>query len=224
MQRLIPAFLFTLAICFPSSTAASSQICDQAARYAATRTNTPAKILLALTRVETGRTRNGRFEPWPWTVNMQGKGVWFDSKADALAYAQRHLNQGARSFDMGCFQVNYRWHHEAFSSLNAMMSPQENTIYAAQFISSLYQETGSWSRAAGLYHSRTPSLSQKYERRFKKIYAQLEPSVVVAQAPSTRSNRFPLLQRTDQSLSGPSLVPFNTPQSRPLFSGRGAND
>jgi soluble lytic murein transglycosylase-like protein len=69
--------------------------------------------------------------------------------------------RGARSYDVGCFQINYRWHGQHFASLDQMFDPDANAAYAARFLSELYAEFGDWSRAAGAYHSRTPVLSPR---------------------------------------------------------------
>lgn len=111
--------------------------------------------------------------PWPWTVNMEGRGKWFDDLSDARAFARRGFDAGARSFDVGCFQINYLWHNSAFSSLEAMFDPGANALYAARFLKSLYDEFGDWSRAAGAYHSRIPARARQYRSRFDKLHAAL---------------------------------------------------
>ena len=55
-------------------------------------------------------------------------------------------------------QINYRWHGRAFPSLDAMFDPEYTATYAAQFLRTLYEERGSWSAAAGAYHSLSPEL------------------------------------------------------------------
>lgn len=152
---------------------ATEALCDIAANRAAAASDVPLDVLRAITRTETGRTRNGVFAPWPWTVNMEGKGVWFDSRAEAVAYAQEHFDRGARSFDMGCFQVNYRWHGQHFSDLEAMMDPFESARYAARFLAELHADSGDWDIAAGHYHSRLPKFADRYRARYRALRADL---------------------------------------------------
>ena len=147
--------------------------CNAAAITAANNAAMPPDVLLALTLVETGRNRSGSFDPWPWTVNMEGKGYWFGTRDEAVDFVAQSYATGARSFDIGYFQINHRWHGEAFTSFDQMFEPLENATYAAQFMSSLYEEGGSWSWAAGAYHSRTVSLAAKYRTRFDRIIAAL---------------------------------------------------
>ncbi len=157
--------------------ARTGDICDQAARRAALSEGVPLDVLRAISRVETGRTHEGRLQPWPWTINVEGQGYWFTSELEAKTYVFRIFKAGKRSFDIGCFQINYRWHGKAFRSIDAMFDPQENATYAARFLKDLYAELGSWPAAAGAYHSRTPSLAEAYRGRFQTVLTQLDGSV-----------------------------------------------
>lgn len=158
--------------------------CDQAARYAAAVENVPLDVLRAITRVETGRVTEGQLQPWPWAINAEGKGVWFSSMHEAKAYVYKIFKAGTRSFDIGCFQINYRWHGKAFRSIDAMFDPQENAVYAARFLRQLYAELGSWPAAAGAYHSRTPNLADDYSGRFETVLAQLNHAPPASASPS----------------------------------------
>ena len=122
----------------------SSVLCEQAAAEASQREGVPLSVLRAIALNESGTRRQGHFRPWPWTVNMEGKGMWFGSREDALTYAQKEFDRGARSFDIGCFQINFRWHGQHFASIDHMFEPLANAVYAARFLRSLFIEQGSW--------------------------------------------------------------------------------
>jgi len=163
-------------VAIPASASANdAQICDAAAQVGAKTHDVPLDVLRALTRTETGRAKDGKLAPWPWTVNMEGAGFWFESRSEALAFVREHHAKGARSFDVGCFQINFRWHGDAFDSIDAMFDPVNNAVYAAKFVSELKAEGRDWIGAAGAYHSRTPSFASKYKDRFARIFAQLGP-------------------------------------------------
>ena len=104
---------------------------------------------------------------------MEGTGRWFTTLDEARAYVFSHFKNGARSFDVGCFQINYKWHGAAFRSIDDMFDPVLNALYAAEFLLELYGEFGDWAGAAGAYHSRTPEFAQKYAVRFDQIRANL---------------------------------------------------
>lgn len=198
--------------------------CDDAARTAAYETGVPLDVLQAITRTETGRNSDGVIKPWPWTVNMEGRGVWFDTKGEALMFVYDHFKTGSRSFDLGCFQINYRWHGAQFASIEEMFDPVANARYAALFLKSLYTESGSWKIAVGAFHSRSAVHADRYLVRFGRILDDLEPhtdhrSEVMANAASQeRINRFPLLQ-SGQAIGLGSLVPIQSAGSVPPVIG-----
>lgn len=218
--------------------ASTAAICEAAAIRASRNSGVPIDVLRAISLTETGRKRDGAFEPWPWTVNMEGKGVWFDSPDEALSYVEKHFDRGARSFDVGCFQINYRWHGKAFASITDMFDPDQNAAYAARFLSELFAEFGDWSKAAGAYHSRTPKFANRYKARFNRIRASLgdipdttplevpQASVpVIATAPPVqeRINTYPLLRTSPGEARLGSLVSLPQTGSGPsLFATGGA--
>jgi len=224
---VLPALFLQAAI---AATENSSTICDQVAHQAALETDVPVSVLQAITRTETGRRRNGTTQPWPWTVNMEGIGKWFDNPTDALAYAMEHYGRGARSFDVGCFQINYRWHGQHFASVQDMFDPLINARYAARYLSELYSEKGNWTDAAGAYHSRTPQYANRYKQRFQRFRAALAsdppappptstapPSPPITSYP-IRQNLYPLLQQASGARGHGSLVILGaTDSSRSLF-------
>jgi hypothetical protein len=146
-----------------------SAVCEQAAQMASQQSGVPVSVLKAISLNETGRKHEGEFRPWAWTVNMEGAGHWFDTRDEARAYVFKEFKRGARSFDIGCFQINYKWHHTAFSSIDEMFEPTANALYAAKFLTELYNEFGDWTKAAGAFHSRTPKHATSYAARFNKF-------------------------------------------------------
>lgn len=170
---LVKPAALALAALLATLDSASANICDAAAIRAARQTGVPTDVLRAITRLETGR--GGGAEPWPWTVNHAGDGTWFKTEDEARSYVFSKVKQGASNLDIGCFQINYRWHSEAFRSLDEMFDPDRNAAYAALFLSQLFAEFGNWTEAAGAYHSRTPEFADRYKARFRTVQAQLEP-------------------------------------------------
>ncbi|MCY1126772.1 transglycosylase SLT domain-containing protein [Frigidibacter sp. RF13] len=206
--------------------------CEYAAQQAAAEEGVPLSVLNAISLNETGRKREGAFRPWPWTVNMEGAGHWFDTPEEALAYAEKEFARGARSFDVGCFQINYKWHGEHFASIDEMFDPMVNARYAARFLKTLYSEQGSWEAAAGAYHSRTPEYANRYAARFSRFRNDLIarygeeipeiPDIVLAaygaEAEVPRVNNYPLLKAGSAGGLG-SLVPIGNGARGALFGG-----
>ncbi|WP_300011738.1 transglycosylase SLT domain-containing protein [uncultured Roseobacter sp.] len=195
--------------------ARTSEICDHAAAVASQEYDIPLSILKAVTRTETGRSRSGALEPWPWALNVAGQGFWFETKDSAIVQAQSRIKNGLTNIDIGCFQLNYRWHGHAFASVREMFDPQENARYAARFLSELHVEKGDWIRAVGAYHSRTQEHAKRYRRRFSKIHADMSNNDINTSArASSEENQFPLLQHSNSQPSLGSLVPLSDATSR----------
>jgi hypothetical protein len=166
--------------------------CERAIVVGARRGGVPVEILHAIALTETGRNLGGRLRPSPWAINREGQGHWFKSREEALAFARESIAAGRPSFDVGCVQINYRWHGHAFPTIEDMLDPEWTATYAAQFLRTLYEERGSWSAAAGAYHSLTPELAGRYRERFDRLLAGLQPleldETVVAALPEGRGS------------------------------------
>lgn len=179
---------------------ARAALCEAAITSGAAQAGVPPAVLRTISLAETGRARGGRLRPWPWTVNREGKGYWFATRAEALAFARTSVADGRSSIDLGCFQINFRWHGSAFASLDAMLDPQAGADYAARFLRSLYAERGDWAAAAGAYHSRTPQRAAVYRARFERILAGLDeappaPTVVLGEPARPRRSRTRMSRR-----------------------------
>lgn len=130
----------------------------------------PKHLLFAVSSTESGRWHKaaGVALPWPWTVNAEGKGYYFDNKSDAIAAVTRFRAQGIRSIDVGCMQINLMHHPEAFTSVSQAFDPETNIAYGAKFLRNNYSQLQSWKRAVAAYHSRTAGLGDGYFGLVKK--------------------------------------------------------
>ena len=204
-----------------------ARICDAAAEHVAQQTGVPLSVLHTIAQTETGPSSGDALRPWPWTVNMQGKGVWFDTEDQARAYVFRHFKQGARNFDVGCFQINYRWHGQAFNSIEEMFDPLINARYAAEFLGDLYSELGDWAQAADTYHSRTQKSADRYMAHYTTIkQSPLNSTLPDNNAPVVRQqnleagvNSYSFLQRVGVQNGRGSLVPLSR-TGKSLFADR----
>ncbi|MDR3536949.1 MAG: transglycosylase SLT domain-containing protein [Acetobacteraceae bacterium] len=145
--------------------------CEDAIGTAARMTGIPVELMSAIALVESGRPDDvsGRLRPWPWTINAEGKGLFFNSKAEAIAAVRVLQADGIRSIDVGCMQVNLMHHPDAFASLDEAFEPRTNANYAGRFLNELSHRSADWLTAAGLYHSATPDLAADYVKRVAAV-------------------------------------------------------
>lgn len=203
--------------------APSADVCEWAARQAAAETGVPADILGALTLTETGRRTDGVVRPWAWSANAEGEGAWFDDPQSAIAFAEQRVAMGRPNVDIGCFQLNYRWHGQHFQSVAQMFDPLTNARYAAEFVRGLYAETGDWRVAAGAFHSRTPVHANRYLARFDTLRDMLHTQgfAQMTDAPETY-NQFQIAQAGPRREPRPRVMLLGAPLGS-LPSGQGAS-
>jgi hypothetical protein len=141
-------------------------VCRQAFRSVEREAGLPPGLLLAIGRVETGRTdRRGAFTPWAWTLRANGRAEYLDTREEAVRRVTALRSAGVRVVDVGCVQVNLHYHDEAFPTVSRALDPMANARYAARFLKRLHDELGDWPAAVAAYHSRTPSRGQAYRDR-----------------------------------------------------------
>ncbi len=158
---------------------AGARLCTQQFPLQEQQNNIPTHLLAAIATTESGRYHEGlgMSVPWPWTINVEGKGYYFDSKAEAIAQTRNLMAQGRESIDVGCMQVNLKHHPKAFASLEQAFDPVTNVAYAAKFLRENYASDRDWIKATAAYHSRTAVHGQRYlvdiERNWNRIVAKV---------------------------------------------------
>ncbi|MCF8483507.1 MAG: lytic transglycosylase domain-containing protein [Rhodospirillum sp.] len=140
----------------------------------------PEHMLTAISLVESGRwdqDLKARIA-WPWTVTSGGEGTFYPTKVAALEAVRVLQAQGVRNIDVGCMQVNLRYHGDAFGGgLDEAMDPAANVAYAVNFLKRLYKETGDWAKAVTAYHSKTPEYAARYAKKINEAWAEAKTSV-----------------------------------------------
>ena len=144
-----------------------AELCRSAVGMVEARLHIPDAFLSAIARVESGRPdrQTGVLAPWPWTINAEGRGAFFGSKAEAVNAVRTLQARGVRSVDVGCMQVNLMHHPEAFASLDQAFDPANNAAFAGHLLLNLFAQTRAWPRAAAAYHSQTPTVGAAYQQR-----------------------------------------------------------
>jgi hypothetical protein len=176
MRHLKNGIILAFACCLARAAAADpSDLCRTAAKEAAEGSGVPLALVRAVMTTESGRPagRGNTLKPWPWALNVEGQGYWPETREQAIEAIDGFLREGRTSIDIGCFQINLRWHGAAFASAEDMIDPMQNAAYAVRFLLDLKSETGSWREAAGAYHSRNPDRAETYVQRLKSVHADL---------------------------------------------------
>ncbi len=142
---------FNLLLCPSKSFGRETQSsdCEREIVRVAQVTGVPIGILYAIGLTESGK--GGKLQPF--AMNVDGKGVFFKNRNKALSHFKLAQVQGAKFIDIGCMQINFRFHSSQFSKVEDMFDPRKNVEYAAKFLLELRHREGSWVMAAARYHA-----------------------------------------------------------------------
>lgn len=174
----LAALFSTASLAAPASADLSEawRLCRDQSKLTEAVSPLPPALLDAIAAVESGRWHAGdkAVLAWPWTVTAEGKGQFLPSRAAAVARVEALRARGIRNIDVGCMQINLRYHPEAFASLEEAFDPHRNIGYAAQFLTGLRARYGSWTAAIGRYHSSTPQLSGPYRVKVFRAWRRIK--------------------------------------------------
>jgi soluble lytic murein transglycosylase-like protein len=129
--------------------AESSLACEREMTLASARSGVPLNVLYSVGLTETGF----RGELQPYDMNVDGKAVHSANLVEAMARFGDARRRGAKLIDIGCMQINYRWHGADFGSPREMFDPARNVEYAASFLKALRAQEGSWTLAVARYNA-----------------------------------------------------------------------
>lgn len=145
LQRALLAAVFTSS----AALAAFANPCEGEILRASKKYDVPVGILYAVGLTETGH--KGSLQPY--ALNIEGKAVFARSAAEAERHFAQARRNGKTLIDLGCMQINHRYHADKFGSLNEMLDPRQNVDYAARFLVELKHRHRSWSLAVARYHA-----------------------------------------------------------------------
>lgn len=156
-----------------SSATAQADPCGAAIERAAGLTGVPVSLLRAIGEVESGIQLREQRVSWPWTVN-DGRSLFFRNREAAAAHLDGLVAAGKPNVDIGCLQVNWRWHADGFDGPADLLDPATNALYAARYLAALRKERGTWAAAVSAYHSRQEMRASVYRCR---VAARLRPNL-----------------------------------------------
>jgi soluble lytic murein transglycosylase-like protein len=141
--------MVALFICSLTTGASANGLCEHEMARAARRRDVPLGVLYAVGLSETGQ--KGVLHPY--ALNIEGKTVVAADLQSALAQFREAKSKGANLIDLGCMQINHRYHGDRFASVEAMFDPAKNVDYAARFLKELRAREGSWTMAVARYNA-----------------------------------------------------------------------
>lgn len=167
----------------------------------------PSKLLKAVALQESGRWNKHTKEraPWPWAANISGKAYYFKNKREAVATIKRAVKRGYRQIDIGCMQINWKYHKAEFNhSVEKMFEPQYNVRYSAKLLRKHYDSKKSWRTAISAYHSGMSAYKSRRGKHYtRKILTRWHKEV----------NK--VIQQNKQKTKTASRQPIPKPKAKP---------
>ena len=139
------AFIYSVA----TGAAFAGLSCESQIAAAAQRYQIPLAVFYAVGLNETG----GRNGLQPYSLNIDGRSSINGSLEQGLAAFETARRNGAKLIDVGCMQINYKYHGDKFSSVTEMFDPVHNIDYAARFLKELRAREGTWTLAVARYNA-----------------------------------------------------------------------
>jgi soluble lytic murein transglycosylase-like protein len=151
ISKLAIPLAAAISTCSPlaAQTRAEPKVCEREMTRAAEKHGVPLGMLYAVGLAETGRGSSLA----PYALNIDGRAFYDADKAAALRRFESAQAAGAKLIDVGCMQINHRYHSRHFASLEAMLEPAANVDYAARFLKQLKAREGTWTLAVARYHA-----------------------------------------------------------------------
>jgi soluble lytic murein transglycosylase-like protein len=149
----------------------SASRCARAIAFYEKKYSIPKNLLYSLSLAETRKyvKRYKSGVAWAWTFQSNGSSKYFYNYHDALKFLKLNIAKGNKNIDVGCTQINWRYHkHDFKMKPELMLDPNRNVEWTARSLKKNFKKTKSWKKAVSLHHSNKNS--QKY---VKKVYKML---------------------------------------------------
>ena len=146
-------------------------------QIAAAYTDIPSTVLYAIALQESGRAVNGKLRPWPWTLNIGGRGYYLDSFDDACARLTETLRStSAKRVDVGLGQINVGYHGHRIDQPCDLLNPYLNLAVAGQILAEQHRPGQDWLVTMGRYHSpANGAAAARYRTAVQRHYVRLQP-------------------------------------------------
>jgi len=122
-------------------------------QFAAQRAGIPSAVLYAVALQESGIRRNQRLVPWPWSLNIAGQSLRFDTRIQACTALQQALRDTPSTrIDVGLAQINLGYQHHRYRQPCELLDPYRNLAIAAEILKEQHRPDEDWLLAIGRYH------------------------------------------------------------------------
>lgn len=165
--------LTLLALLILSSPSYASREIPVGYQRVAQQAGIPPDVLYAVALTESGTRVAQVTRPWPWTLNVAGKGYRYASQQEACRALYRFMRTThPRRIDAGLGQINLGWNGQFFTAPCDVLAPYPNLRVTARLLRQHYDRWQNWYEAIGRYHR--PAGGEPARRYRQKVLRYLQ--------------------------------------------------
>lgn len=90
---------------------------------------------------------------WPWTINIEGKPRYFETREDAIEFAKNMIASNRTRMDVGPMQLHWAYHAHRFNSIDEAFDIDKNIRAGARYLAELKATSTNWGTAIARYHA-----------------------------------------------------------------------
>lgn len=133
-----------------------------------------SELFYSILLQESGRSLPGvGFRPWPWTLNVEGQGFYYETEQEAWSALSTFIAAGKSNIGIGYGQVTYPFNGHLLNDLYLALDPATNLRIAAEILLECQNRLGDWWQAVGCYHSPNERYAAPYRAAVKRHYDRL---------------------------------------------------
>lgn len=167
IKKMYRSFLLLLTLtCSPVAASTFEQILAQECSAV------PRDVVMKVVTHESKSFYQGRVQPWPWTLNIDGQGYYYASYQLALLAAIKAHRNGASKLGIGFGQIEWKYHKGRFDeNIAAALNPRNNIKAVCQILVEAWgsKRVKTWEDAIAYYHR--PVLDDIARKYAEKVLA-----------------------------------------------------
>ena len=148
----IIAILTLVIVTIKSSCSLASDVIPSLYHEIANKYNVPVERFYCVALQESGKKTYNLMLPWPWTINVKGRGFYYKTKIEALKSLNKAMKE-TNLIDVGIMQINVLYHKKRFTNIEQMLDPRVNLSVGAEILKENFDKFKDWNVATGKYHS-----------------------------------------------------------------------
>lgn len=128
-------------------------------------------LLYSISLIASSKTVNGGVMPWPYTLTINGKRIYYKSEDEAKKVLRETLSGGERNIAVGLMQVNLAYYR--YGRPEMLLDPFFNIAEGARLLRDAIASTEKYHEGIGRYFTWSDNESERWGRKVLNQYKLL---------------------------------------------------